>query len=135
LVHEAYLRLVGSSTVQRWDSRGHFFAAAAESMRRILIENARRNRSAKSKGPAWNKSLEQGSDEDAVGKIDILALNDALSKLELEHSLKAQIVKLRFFSGLTHEEIAAVLDLSPITVKRLWRFSRVWLHREMHSGD
>jgi RNA polymerase sigma factor (TIGR02999 family) len=135
LVHEAYLRLAGSSAIQSWDSRGHFFAAAAEAMRRILIERARRRRSARKLSLASPSGLEFHGAAGNPGPLDILALNDALRKLESEHPSKAQIVKLRFFSGLSHEEIAAVLDLSSVTVKRHWRFARVWLHREMEAGS
>jgi RNA polymerase sigma factor (TIGR02999 family) len=135
LVHEAYLRLVNSSRIKRWDSRGHFFAAAAEAMRRILIEKSRRKRSEVKPSQVINSLLENGSSEKELEQLDILALNEALLKLEIEHPSKAQIVKLRFFSGLTHDEIAAILGLSPITVKRHWRFARVWLHREMQIAE
>jgi RNA polymerase sigma factor (TIGR02999 family) len=134
LVHEAYLRLVKTRQVPHWDSRGHFFAAAAEAMRRILIENARRNRPARKTGQLSQNGCQHNDTAEDFDPLDILALNEALSKLEAEHPMHAQIVKLRFVSGLTHDEIATVLDLSPITVKRYWRFSRMWLHREMQLG-
>lgn len=134
LVHEAYLRLVSSGTIRRWDSRGHFFAAASEAMRRILIERARRKRSLRKLHLGGQSGLECQNSAGVADPLDILILNDALQKLETEHPSRAQIVKLRFFSGLSHEEIAKILDLSPVTVKRYWRFARVWLHREMQAG-
>lgn len=131
LVHEAYLRLVGDDP-QAWNSRGHFFAAAAEAMRRILVENARRKSSEKHGGGHARSDLEAhdaappGPDPD-----DLVALDDALQRLSQVDPAKAQVVKLRYFAGLTIEQTAASLSISPATAKRLWTYARAWLIREM----
>jgi RNA polymerase sigma factor (TIGR02999 family) len=135
LVHEAYLRLINANTTKHWDSRGHLFAAAAEAMRRILIEEARRKRLALRPGQASHSFLVKGTSAAEFERMDILALNEALEKFEVEHPSKARIVKLYFFSGLSQNEIAAVMRISPITVKRYWRFARIWLHREMQIAE
>jgi RNA polymerase sigma factor (TIGR02999 family) len=134
LVHEAYLRLVGSSAAQQWNSRGHFFAAAAEAMRRILIDNARRKRRAKHGGDRHRVQL-----DDAVAgadtREDVLALDEALSKLAVEQPAKAELVKLRYFAGLSLEEAAACLGISPATAKRYWVIGRAWLFAALSQGD
>jgi RNA polymerase sigma factor (TIGR02999 family) len=134
LVHEAYIRLVDTEKVQHWNSRGHFFAAAAEAMRRILVEQARRKKTLKAGGGLQRVEL---SDVDpAVGgpKLDILALNDALNKLEAKDPRKAQLVKLRFFIGLTIEQAAEALGVATSTAEADWAYAKCWLRAEM-SGD
>jgi RNA polymerase sigma factor (TIGR02999 family) len=132
LVHEAYARLVGGGeTPPRWDSRGHFFAAAAEAMRRILIDRAREKRSQKRGG--GRKRL----DIDAVDLVSqatpdqLLALDDALAKLAREDSAAARLVELRYFAGLTVEEAGKALGISTATAYRHWNYARVWLHSEL----
>ncbi len=131
LVHEAYLRLIGGSDVQ-WNGRGHFFGAAALAMRRILVERARRARVRRSDAdPALIASTTPAPDGLTV---DILALNDALDKLERHEELHARIVMLRYFAGLTNEQTAEAIGLSPATVKKEWAYARAWLKREMEHG-
>ena len=134
LVHDAYLRLVDADRPQQWNGRGHFFAAAAEAMRRILIESARRKRSAKRGGEHERVELDglqiAAVDGDA-SPVDLLALDEALDRLEQQDSTKAKLVKLRFFAGLTLEQAAGVLNLSPATADRYWAFARAWLFREL----
>ena len=133
LVHEAYLRLVGSGAQQQWNSRGHFFSAAAEAMRRILVENARRKRC--QKRGAGAEKIELSELELAVGDEDecILAVSDALEKLAVEDPQAAELVKLRFFAGLNGEETAAALGLPVRTATRLWSYARAWLYRELQQ--
>jgi RNA polymerase sigma factor (TIGR02999 family) len=133
LVHEAYLRLVGSDHNQKWDGRGHFFAAAAESMRRILVENARRKRSLKRGGGLARHDLEDV--QLAVPELteDLLALDEALAKLAAIDSVKARLVELRHFAGLTIEEAAEALGLPTTTAHRYWTYSRAWLHQAIVS--
>ena len=132
LVHEAYLRLVGSG--QNWDGRGHFFAAAAESMRRILVDNSRRKRSLKGGGNLCRVELPDAPSPDGASAVDLLALDEALAKLESEEPLKAQLVKLRFFAGLSVDEAAAAMGISRATAKRYWVYARAWLYGEMETG-
>ena len=129
LVHEAYLRLVDVERVQHWNSRGHFFAAAAEAMRRILVENARRKR-ALQRGGDWQR-LDLDQIQPAAPPIseDVLALNDALDKLEQIDRVKAELVKLRYFAGLTMEQSAEALGIAPATAHRYWNYARAWLHQ------
>lgn len=130
LVHEAWLRLAGAEN-QKWDGRGHFFAAAAESMRRILIENARRKGALKRGGNFERVNLD---DVDVAALADgdtLLLINDALEKLEKEDPDAAQVVKLRFFAGLTNEEAGQALGISARTAKRYWTFARAWLFQEL----
>jgi len=134
LVHEAYLRLVDTEKVQHWNSRGRFFLAAAEAMRRILIENARRKRRLKRGGGFHRERLEDVEVECGVPQADLIALDEALQKLAVEDPAKAEIVRLRFFAGLSHEEAASVLGISAVTAKRLWRYTRAWLHRELNGA-
>ena len=134
LVHEAYLRLVGNDNGQSWDNRGHFFAAAAEAMRRILVEQARRKKSLRRGGDRVRVELAQ---DDLPPTFDdaesdrILAMHEALTQLEVESPRKAQLVKLRFFAGMTLEEAAGVLGVTMITAKRDWAAARVWLYRRV----
>jgi len=132
LVHEAWLRLGGEEN-QRWDSRGHFFAAAAEAMRRILIEHARSKKAVK-RGVDFERVNFENVDVAilAEGK-EFLLLNDALEKLEREDPEAAQVVKLRFFDGLTNEEAGKVLGVTDRTSKRYWTFARAWLFQELHN--
>jgi RNA polymerase sigma factor (TIGR02999 family) len=128
LVHESYLRLVGSADAQCWNSRGHFFAAAAEAMRRILVENARRKGRLK-RGGKEHQRVELSAVEPEAARLgdDVLALHEALEKLEAQHPRKAQLVKLRFFAGLTMEQAAEVLEISPSTADNDWAYARSWL--------
>jgi RNA polymerase sigma factor (TIGR02999 family) len=133
-VHEAYLRLVDIEKVQHWDSRGHFFAAAAVAMRRLLVEQARRKRRLKRGGDGQRVPLEKIELAYGFPSDDLLALNEAISRLELESPEKSKIVQLRFFVGMTHEEVAEVLGISAVTARRHWRYARAWLRREMQVG-
>jgi RNA polymerase sigma factor (TIGR02999 family) len=135
LVHEAYLRLVDVEKAQSWTSRGHFFAAAAEAMRRILVEQARRKRSGRQGGTRGRREL---SDEDLVEiplTDELLDLDDALMKLSAADPQAADLVKLRVFAGMTIEEVAAVQGVSPRTVKRNWAYARAWLGRQLTAYD
>lgn len=134
LVHEAYLRLVGTGQESPWHSRGHFFAAAAEAMRRILIENARRKRSRKHGGGLKRLDAEEVTLEMPQPAEDLLALDEALNKLAAKDPRKVELVKLRYFAGLTIEETADVLGISTATAKRWWTYTRAWLYREI-SGE
>jgi RNA polymerase sigma factor (TIGR02999 family) len=126
LVHEAYLRLVDHDQAQHWNSRGHFFAAAAEAMRRILVDNARRKRRPKHGGDRQRIELDE-SLAAADPRNDLLALNDALGQLAVQEPVKAELVTLRYFAGLSIDEAAAVLSISPATAKRYWAVARAWL--------
>ena len=133
LVHEAYLRLAGDGRDRRWDRRGHFFAAAAIAMRRILVERARHYRRVKHGGEQQRVELDTESPALAPALPDVIAIDQALSRLEKLDPSKAQIVLLRYFAGLTIEETAAAMDLSPATVKNEWAFARAWLHNVLSS--
>src|SRR5262245_60325211 len=135
LVHEAYLRLVGDPGGDDWDNRGHFFAAAAEAMRRILVENARRKGRAKHGGDLSRRDLGD-ADQVTAPEVceDLLALDEALTKLAAADAQAAQLVELRYFAGLSIPEAARALGISPRTADRLWAFARVWLLREV-GGD
>lgn len=135
LVHEAYLRLVDTKDVQHWNSRGHFFGAAAEAMRRLLVENARRKNALQRGGDRQRVDLSQVEPETPRLSEDILALNDALEKLETHDPKKADLIKLRYFSGMTMEEAAEVLGISPATAHRHWNYARAWLHQEISGKD
>jgi RNA polymerase sigma factor (TIGR02999 family) len=128
LVHEAYLRLVGSDAEQHWDSRGHFFAAAAEAMRRILVDNARRKRAVKHGGDRERIDLEQEPLVAPSRADDLLALDEALTDFAAADPAKAELVKLRYFAGLSLAESALALGISPTTAKRHWAYARAWLH-------
>jgi RNA polymerase sigma factor (TIGR02999 family) len=133
LVHEAYLRLVDVEHQQRWNSRGHFFAAAAESMRRILVENARRKHALKRGGGMAQVELSEEAELVAVeAPDDLLELNEALERLEAKDPQAAALVKLRYFAGLTVPESAEAMDVSLRTAERLWTFAKAWLYRELH---
>jgi RNA polymerase sigma factor (TIGR02999 family) len=131
LVHEAYLRLVGGDIKQQWDGRGHFFAAAAEAMRRILVDEARRKNSLKAGGGRHRVDLDEAECDVGAPPDDLLALNDALQKLEQVDKVKADLVKLRFFAGLTIPQAAEVLGVSSSTADNYWAYARCWLRVEM----
>lgn len=157
LVHEAFLRMLGGpghaptgeasdtpaasldkteiASNTTWHSRGHFFAAAAEAMRRILIDHARRKKRLKRGGNRDRLELEQVDLSIPAPAIDLIALDEALVKLEAEDETKANVVKLRYFAGLTIEQAAAALGVSEPTVKRHWYYARAWLRREIGKGD
>jgi RNA polymerase sigma factor (TIGR02999 family) len=133
LVHEAYLRLVDVDNAQQWNGRGHFFAAAAEAMRRILIDNARRKRRLKRGGELKRINLDEAAElgTAADGDDELLDLDAALDRLLVEDEQSAQIVKLRYFAGLTIPQAAEVLGVSPRKADLLWSFARAWLRREL----
>jgi RNA polymerase sigma factor (TIGR02999 family) len=135
LVHEAYLRLVGSEPAGDWDSRGHFFAAAAEAMRRILVEQARRKKALRRGGRAVGQILREDDRVSAPVSDEILDLDEALSKLEAADQQAAQVVKLRIFAGMTLEESARALGVSTRTAVRSWAYARAWLSRELGEGE
>jgi RNA polymerase sigma factor (TIGR02999 family) len=134
LVHEAYLRLVDVEKARHWDSRGHFFAAAAEAMRRILIDSARRRRSQRRGGEAQRRSLESLEAAAPASDEELLAVNDALERLAQTDPPKAELVKLRYFAGLTIPEAAQTLGISVTTANRYWAYARAWLHEELAAG-
>ena len=133
LVHEAYIRLVGSDA-RDWSGRTHFFAAAAEAMRRILIENARRKQRLKHGGAQQKVDLDDACMAIEGPSEDIVALDEALAKLALEDPIKADLVKLRYFAGLTIEQAAGILKISRATADRYWSYSRAWLFDEINKG-
>ena len=135
LVHEAYLRLVGANPAQPWDSRGHFFAAAAEAMRRILINHARDKGRQKRGGGRQRVDLDELEITMGTPADDVLALDEALAKLAQKHPQRAELVKLRYFAGLTIDEAAKALDISPSTADRHWTYARAWLYRELAPED
>jgi len=134
LVHEAYLRLVGKDE-PRWESRSHFYVAAAEAMRRILVENARRKRSLKRGGDRARQELVEAELAAPEPREDLLALDEALDRLAAKDPTKAELVKLRYFAGLTGEQAARALGISRATADRYWAYARAWLHRELTRGD
>ena len=134
LVHEAYLRLVGTEAQPRWDSRGHFFAAAAEAMRRILVEQARRKQAVKRGGGARRVPLEEFH-RVTESPEDLLDLDDALTRFTAEEPDKARLVQLRFFAGLSTPDAAAALGISVATAERWWAFARAWLYSELQGGE
>jgi RNA polymerase sigma factor (TIGR02999 family) len=131
LVHEAYVRLVENDAAQHWNSRGHFFAAAAEAMRRILVESARRKASLKRGGNCHRVDLDSACAAADPPSLDLLALDEALNKLSAIDPAKAELVKLRYFAGLTMPEAAAALGTSLATAERYWTFARSWLYAEL----
>jgi RNA polymerase sigma factor (TIGR02999 family) len=133
LVHEAYLRLVGGREDQPWNSRGHFFGAAAEAMRRILVENARRKHALRRGGDRQKLDIELLQPAAPRISDDILALDEALQKLAEYDPVKADLVKLRYFAGLTMEQAAKALAISPATAHRYWNYARAWLHQEIQG--
>lgn len=133
LVHEAYLRLVGGAQAGKaWDGRGHFFAAAAEAMRRILVESARRKQRVRHGGDLVRVESEEELDIEAPEPHeDLLALDAALDKLKQVDGTAAELVQLRYFTGLTLAEAAEILDISTRSADRIWAYAKAWLHREM----
>ena len=131
LVHEAYLRLVGTGEERHWDNRSHFFVAAAEAMRRILVENARRKRSLKRGGDRQRLDLNLEQPVEVERSAPLLALDEALDRLEARDVDKAQLVKLRYFAGMTIEQAAETLGISVTTANRWWSYARAWLHEEI----
>jgi RNA polymerase sigma factor (TIGR02999 family) len=134
LVHEAYLRLLGEGEEPHWDSRGHFFAAAAEAMRRILVENARRKGSQKRGGDRGRPDIDVSELAAPELREDLLALDDALNQLAAADPEAARLVQLRYFAGLTLAEAAQVLGVSARTADRLWAYARAWLHQALEGG-
>ena len=135
LVHEAYIRLVDVEKAQHWISRGHFFAAAAEAMRRILIENARRKRSLKGGASRQRVNLEEAVAYSPEPAADVIALDDALEKLAKEDPVKAQLVKLRYFTGLTVQDAADALGISRATADRYWSYAKTWLYCQITGEE
>jgi RNA polymerase sigma factor (TIGR02999 family) len=134
LVHEAYIRLVGSKDAN-WNSRGHFFAAAAEAMRRILIENARRKRSSKHGGDRRKVDIDNVELAIEGSSNDLIVLDEALERLSKKDKAKADLVKLRYFAGLTCAQAATMLGISRSTANEHWAYARAWLHAETTKGD
>jgi|SRR4051794_37314669 len=133
LVHEAYVRLVDFETAQHWNSRGHFFGAAAEAMRRILVENARRRGRYKHGGDRIREELESSQIVAAEVSEDLLALDEALDRLVEHDPQAAELVKLRYFAGLTVPQAAEILGVSPRKADFLWSYARAWLRREIEK--
>jgi RNA polymerase sigma factor (TIGR02999 family) len=134
LVHEAYLRLVDADKAEQWDSRGHFFAAAAEAMRRILVESARRKKSKKRGGDLQRVDLDEGLAL-TTSPDEMLALDEALEKLAREDPVKADLVKLRCFAGLSHQEAALALGISRPTADRYWAYAKTRLYCEIYETE
>jgi RNA polymerase sigma factor (TIGR02999 family) len=134
LVHEAYVRLVGAGDGGKWDSKRHFFAAAAEAMRRILIDNARRKKTHKHGGGWQRREVNADTLAGPEQGLDLLALDAALGRLADQDPLKARLVELRYFAGLTGDQAAAALGISPSSADRHWVFTRAWLRRELGLG-
>lgn len=132
LVHDAYIRLVNAEKAQHWNSRGHFFAAAGEAMRRILVESARRKDAIKRGGDMERVELSDIASPAADETLDLLALDDAIKQLEKEHPEKARLVKLRFFAGCSLEESAEFLGVSRATAQRHWAYARAWLFGQLN---
>jgi RNA polymerase sigma factor (TIGR02999 family) len=135
LVHEAYLRLVGAGRQQRWDHRGHFYAAAAEAMRRILVESARRKKRLKHGGCRQRVPLDGAMAAANAPSDDLMALDEALTRLREEDPVKARLVELRYFAGLSVEEAAHCLGISRATADRYWAYARAWLYERVHAGE
>jgi RNA polymerase sigma factor (TIGR02999 family) len=134
LVHEAYLRLVGGENTRKWDSRGHFFAAAAEAMRRILVEQARRKNRLKRGGNFVGHDLDGVEFASQIKFDEILAVDEALGKLESQNSAAAQLVKLRYFAGMSIPESAEAMGISPRKANQIWAYARAWLMAEMSES-
>ena len=135
LVHDAYIRLVDVEQFQHWNSRGHFFAAAAEAMRRILVEQARRRKSQKRGGLKQRVNLDDAQSLVVAPADDLLALDEALEKLAREDPVKAELVKLRFFAGLSHQQAAEALGISRPTADRYWAYAKVRLYCDIYEPD
>jgi RNA polymerase sigma factor (TIGR02999 family) len=135
LVHEAYLRLVGVESPQKWDGRGHFFAAAAEAMRRILVEQARRRKRLKHGGERQRADAGELKLVSAAPEDEVLSVHEALDRLATVDAQAAQVVKLHFFAGLTLEDVASVLEISSRTAYRDWAFARAWLLKRLNGPE
>jgi RNA polymerase sigma factor (TIGR02999 family) len=138
LVHEVYLRLVGATatdTPHEWQGRAHFFGAAAEAMRRILVEQARRKSRHKHGGDRPRLDIDLADLVAPLPEEDVLALDEAMTRFAAQEPLRAKLVQLRFYVGLSNDEAAEVLGISAVTAKRYWRYARAWLHREVRKGD
>ena len=135
LVHEAYLRLVGAQKAQSWDSRGHFFAAAAEAMRRILINRARDKKRVKRGGERRRVDLDRIEIALDTSDEQLIALDEALTQLAVEDPGVARLVNLRFFAGLTQKDAAVSLGLAPRTAERQWAYARAWFYARLRQGD
>ena len=135
LVHEVYLRLVGDKGGATWDGRGHFFAAAAEAMRRILVENARRKSRLKHGGDRMRLPLEEAELLAPQPREDLLALDEALTELAVTDRAAAELVQLRYFGGLSIPDAARILGVSTRTAERLWTFARAWLRDKVQDGS
>jgi RNA polymerase sigma factor (TIGR02999 family) len=135
LVHEAYLRLVGANLCDRWESKGHFFAAASEAMRRILIENARRRQSLKRGGDRERVAMSLPEIPTHRADSELIDLDEALRAFEVEHPDKAKLVELRYFAGMTIEQAAEILGISRVTAYRHWTFAKAWLFLRLGGGS
>jgi RNA polymerase sigma factor (TIGR02999 family) len=135
LVHEAYLRLVDTEKARHWNSRGHFFAAAAEAMRRILVENARRKKRLKHGGDWERADVELANLPTRMSSNELVALDEALEKLKQQDPVKSQLVTLRYFGGMTIEQAAEVLNISRVTAHRYWTYARAWLHQQITGEE
>jgi RNA polymerase sigma factor (TIGR02999 family) len=135
LVHEAYIRMIDTEKAQHWDSRGHFFAAAAEAMRRILVDQARRKAGPEAGGGYQRIELSNVDPEIETPHLDLLALSEALDKLAANDPRAAELVKLRFFAGLTRQQAAEVLGVSAATADNDWAYAKGWLRVELSSGS
>jgi RNA polymerase sigma factor (TIGR02999 family) len=135
LVHEAYLRLVDADKVHQWDSRGHFFAAAAEAMQRILVENARRKQRIKHGGQFERVEIEIADLPTRMAPEELIALDEALEKLKKEDPIKSKLVTLRYFGGMTIEQASEILGISRVTAHRYWTYARAWLHLQITGGS
>lgn len=133
LVHEAYIRLVDRDEPQTWNSDGHFFRAAAEAMRRILIESARRKKTIKRGGERWRVDVELDGLNNPQDDEDLIALDEALTRLAERDDRAARLVELRFFAGLTMQQAAKTLDIALRTAERDWAYARAWLHKEVRG--
>jgi len=135
LVHEAYIRLVDTEKARHWNSRGHFFGAAAEAMRRIMVELARKKKSQRHGGGRQRLPIDKVEFGKDGPSFDFLALNEAMDRFECSDKVAADLVKLRYFAGLTIPEAAEALQISSSTADRLWSYARAWLHAEIKKGD
>jgi RNA polymerase sigma factor (TIGR02999 family) len=134
LIHEAYLRLIGDDQGAHWDSKGHFFAAAAEAMRRILVENARRKHCLKHGGGFVRRELDEAELLAPEPREDLVALDEALTQLATTDRAAASLVELRYFGGLSMPEAAEVLGISLRTAQRIWTYARAWLHQHVTNA-
>jgi RNA polymerase sigma factor (TIGR02999 family) len=135
LVHEAFLRLVGNNGMQQWHGRAHFFAAAAQSMRRILVDHARQRQARKRGSGAQRVPLEEALTVPVQSNLDVAALDESLSNLALIDPRKSRVVELRFFGGLSNQEIAEVLGISPAAVRNDWVVAKAWLYRDLQPTE